>query len=807
MADNDVRMSRARLYMLIDAFEKDNRDLVERCLLDHQEPSEVFSVAELKDALWRQKQEEDGTDVPLVHFLDLKPAFDALSRGKNKLPTDLRTTVSESSSAVASLVPLRNRVMHGRPLRMDDPATATTLLAGFPRKYWPETHRILDRLRHDPTWEPFIERKAVPHEKTLHNLPEPDYDETTFIGRKAEVDKLLRLLHERRHSVITLTGEGGIGKTALALDVAYRLLDSNKNPYEVILWVSLKTEQLTAYGVQELRDAITAIDGTVVSIGRSIDADFSGTLAELNEALRDVDALVIIDNLETVNGDEVLEMVDQLPTSVSYLFTSRVGLGQLERRLPLPPLEDQEAKLLFRKFAGARNQRNLSGLSEEAIKNVVEQLRWSPLAIKWYVLSSEAGRVPLDVLRDQSALLRFCVQNVYDRLSEMSQAILSVLRALDRSVGFDEFSILTDIGVDDLRASTQDLARGALVVVEAPVAGAIASKLGLTPTARAFLERPDHSGSFIKEVLKRERDFKAALENAEGAAKGIDRSRYLARDEADHATVYLLQAAVRLARLSKWQEAEEKITRAKEFNPEFSEVYRASGYIEYLEGHFEAAHSDYKSAVFYAQDNESDAVANYVLADLLAGSLKSAQLAVEYARYAYEAKPCGDTRHLLGKILIWAGDFEAGQIFLEQAREQLRGSQRLRATTVLADSWGRWALQAFRVKDYDAALEKAVAGFHLASGELKTNKSDVRLPDVMADCLTTGLRCLTRMGMHASSHHRQAIARTLRQFNEWAPKISDRKRAYLRDALDAGQPSLSSMPTISPLVESALRQM
>src|SRR6266542_2046212 len=55
-----------------------------------------------------------------------------------------------------------------------------------------------------------------------HNLPQRSY--TRFVGRQAELEQLRRLLmpHPRsRHFVITLDGIGGVGKSALALELAY----------------------------------------------------------------------------------------------------------------------------------------------------------------------------------------------------------------------------------------------------------------------------------------------------------------------------------------------------------------------------------------------------------------------------------------------------------------------------------------------------------------------------------------------------------------------------------------------------------
>ena len=86
-----------------------------------------------------------------------------------------------------------------------------------------------------------------------HHLPRPDYER--FVGRKAELRQIRNLLlPTTRHFVITIDGYGGIGKSALALEVAEnyrRYFDKlpKAERFEAIIWTTAKQTVLTAQGI------------------------------------------------------------------------------------------------------------------------------------------------------------------------------------------------------------------------------------------------------------------------------------------------------------------------------------------------------------------------------------------------------------------------------------------------------------------------------------------------------------------------------------------------------------------------------
>jgi LuxR family glucitol operon transcriptional activator len=801
-----VRMSRSRLYALIDSFEADMRAAIEQYLLGHQDESTLLGP-DYEEARSRRDSDQHGNDVSIVHYLDLRPCFDLMLRNRNELSHELAEEISTNAALLDHLVPIRRRVMHGRPLNQDDPESAISCLTAFRSRHWKSTQATLLQLRQDPAWEPYLAKLEIPNERVLHNLPEADYDETGFVGRRDEAQKLLSALERGRDNVITITGEGGIGKTALALDVAYRLLDSETNPFEAILWVSLKTEKLTAYGVEELNDAIQGIDETVAAIGLGLIDDFTGRVKELAESLDGITCLIIIDNLESAQGSEVIELYESLPDSVRYLFTSRLGIGQLERRYPLPSLQIPEAKLLFRKFAAKHDQRHLAGLSEKTLEEVLLQLRYSPLAIRWYVLSAESGKVPLDILRSQQELLDFCVKNVYDGLSEGSRAVLSVLRSMDRSISFDEFAVLTDMTIDELRFATQELTRGSLVVVEAESAGVLSAKLALTATARAFLPRPDRTGVFITKVLQRERQFKATIQQrAAESESGINVLLVRPRDASDHPAMHLLNTALSFARTKKYAKAHEQVERARNFNPEFSEVHRVAGYVDALEGRYESAVSEYQSALHYGSEERTIAVTSHSLAAVLARKLHDPNLGLPHAQRAYDLWRNGDTAFLLGTLKAWTGEYAMGQELIEEALDSASGKHLVVVSTALTDSWARWAEEDYRGHRYAEALNKAAAGFHSGQELMNSAHRDVKLVEAIVECCIVFLRSLTALSIGQESHDKKLseIARFLNDAASslrWSKKVHYAKSAA-NAQLERGNSSLAAANDLRKAIES-----
>ncbi len=144
------------------------------------------------------------------------------------------------------------------------------------------------------------------------NLPTPA---TPFIGRGQDIASLTRLIHDPHCRLVTLLGQGGMGKTRLSIQVAAQLLDDFDGRVYFFQLASLPT-------AEAILPALASFFGLVAP-----NADLK---ARLIGYLREKHALFVLDNFEhLIQGAELLsELLSQAPR-LKLLVTSRERLNLL----------------------------------------------------------------------------------------------------------------------------------------------------------------------------------------------------------------------------------------------------------------------------------------------------------------------------------------------------------------------------------------------------------------------------------------------------------------------------------------------
>lgn len=729
-------LNRTQMYAIVYYFERDIRSILNTYVLDQRELASVLTSNEAIDLRARIDREEVADDDTLdaVDFLDLRPSYDLLNRYRGELPSELASEIRANTDALDIIVPIRHRLMHARPLKPGDSERLVSALSRFTHRRWSLTRQALSSTS-DPEWLPEISMSREP-ERILHNLPAADYDETGLIGRDDLIEQVVGMILHGRQSVITLTGEGGIGKTALALDIAYRLLDSEDAEFDAILWVSLKQERLTGMGVVQISQAIANIVGAAEKIGQAISRDFVGGVAELGQALDGIDALIIFDNLETVSGEEFLKLYEGLPDSVRYLVTSRQGIGQIERRVPVGPLDEKGANQLLAKLIKSRNVDSLNRLSGKGRQQILSELRCSPLAIKWWVMASAAGRAPAELIRDQGELLRFCVSSVFDSLSSTAKEIAVALDTIADSSTAHHIAVLVGKSMSDITPALHQLAQGSLVTTQLTAEEGMHTQVKLTETASKYLSgvvKPDDP--IRVQISEAGRVFRNNEERRQLdlVARNLDPVVIHQRYPDDAPCCQLLRAAVIKSRKNKGDstkgpdEALRLVERAKEMAPDFWEVYRVEAYIRSFYSAPQIVSALYEKALQLCSTPQEEAVVNHFYGGHLSNNLAEHTAAVERARQAHEALGLTETSVSYASKLTWAGKFEQGVDILREVLPQATGKVRIIALSSLSTALRRLAGQVAAERDFVRALELSQEAANLGIAEIVKGSGDRKL--------------------------------------------------------------------------------
>ena len=171
--------------------------------------------------------------------------------------------------------------------------------------------------------------------------------------------------------MITITGAGGVGKTAIALKVTYQFLEDERNPFFAMLWFSAKTTRLTEDGIVPLIPEIKSDDQLIKDMLNLLDPQSLKTFEDSNvptqyhkdriyKIFKENRCLIVIDNLETILRDEgIINFIKNIPRPSQVLITSRKGLGEIERRYELKDMDSKDAIQLFRVIARQRNMIDL----------------------------------------------------------------------------------------------------------------------------------------------------------------------------------------------------------------------------------------------------------------------------------------------------------------------------------------------------------------------------------------------------------------------------------------------------------------
>lgn len=174
----------------------------------------------------------------------------------------------------------------------------------------PETQQLVEQIRRGELSQA-RQGIAITPQTARSNLPT---HLTPFVGRERELAELAQLLTRPEARLITLVGQGGTGKTRLAIQAAFQAREQSADAVYFVPLASVESVELIP-----------------ASIAQAIGLTFSGTAdakTQLLDHLREKRALLIVDNFEQlVDGVGLLLDILQRAPQVKLIVTSREALN------------------------------------------------------------------------------------------------------------------------------------------------------------------------------------------------------------------------------------------------------------------------------------------------------------------------------------------------------------------------------------------------------------------------------------------------------------------------------------------------
>src|SRR5713226_3958558 len=272
---------------------------------------------------------------------------------------------------------------------------------------------------------------------------------TSFYGREWELDLLSEWVVQERCRVVSVLGQGGIGKSALATQVMHRVAED----FEVVIWRSLRDvptcEALLDSCLQVL--APQALSDVSASLERRKDL--------LLECLRSRRVLLLYDNLESFleEGEDsgrmragyegvarVLHRVAETEHQSCLLLTSR------EKPSDLVPLEGSRAPVRALRLARLGTEacqqllieKGAAGSAAEQLQ-LIEAYAGNPLALKIVaqtIVELFEGQIVPFLEQGEVVFggVRALLDEQYARLSAVEQSVLLWLAILREPVSLQE---------------------------------------------------------------------------------------------------------------------------------------------------------------------------------------------------------------------------------------------------------------------------------------------------------------------------------------------------------------------------------
>lgn len=407
----------------------------------------------------------------------------------------------------------------------------------------------------------------------------PDYKQ--FIHRESLCSQLENAIKSSRTYVTSLTGIGGIGKTALACWMT--LAAYEKKWFDFIVSVSARDRALTSAGIvatsptlSSLADLLREICETTGFTEYADESESEQLRLVKSEILPHFPGLLFVDNLETVDDPRIVTFLEDLPVPTKAIVTSRKAKIRIANfPIEIGPFDRSEAVRFLEETARSVGKdffAEMSRAEKEGIVNACDQI---PLVIEWLIGRSRDPEKAAKLASGLEAhgkhgeeLLEFSFRRVYEEMTGAQKLVLQAVSLINRPLPIEAVAVASNMPIhkasdvlEELKdyslvervydANYHDLVYSLLPVTSTFVYRELGKSLGVESAIRKRLA-DWYEARDIQDVNQRHlvQKVRSGERNPELTLLQVARN-YLAQGDLDNAENYFKQALERNPR--NWQ--------------------------------------------------------------------------------------------------------------------------------------------------------------------------------------------------------------------------------------------------------------
>jgi hypothetical protein len=308
---------------------------------------------------------------------------------------------------------------------------------------------------------------------TTSNLPGKSYSE--LVGRDDVLEEIITALRDPSgRLIVAIDGVGGIGKTALAREIAEHCILGHF--FDAVIWdqpLNKSQELQSAKGTLRFETILDSIARQLgaLDVPRLKDSEKEIRVKTLLHTQR---VLIVLDNLSASEESqiEILHRLDPLLNPSKVLITSRHRFQGNVYTIHLTGLDEDGSLRFIHKEAQGKNIKDVANAKSSELKQIAEATGGLPLVLKLIV--GQLEHLPLKVVLDELRTIRPSIDSdkseyvlfyksifspFWKRLSSDAKMLLIAMTTFSPSIGgtFEAVKAVSDLGADELVRSIDEL--------------------------------------------------------------------------------------------------------------------------------------------------------------------------------------------------------------------------------------------------------------------------------------------------------------------------------------------------------------